>query len=1104
MSDKLYPLEIEKLFKMIFFELNKKESMLGIDKCLFFSPSQNTNMLRMKRYGEEMDTPLGVAAGPQTQMAQNIIAAWLTGSRYMELKTVQTLDELEIAKPCIDMEDEGFNCEWSQELKLEQSYHEYLKAFILIHILQDYFRHPKHNSLGTIFNMSVGYDFQGIQKTNVQTFISNMRNARKEKEVYIKRLLPFYPRLKDLHIPDLISNNITLSTMHGCPSGEIEKIGRYLIDDLGLHTTIKLNPTLNGKDEVRQILNRDLGYRKIVVPDLAFEHDLKFHEAKTIIKNLKQAATEKGVNFSIKLTNTLECENNKDYFDPQNSKHMYMSGRALHVLAVNLAFKLQEEFKGVLDLSFCAGADALNVADVLGLNIKPVTVCTDLLKPGGYGKTYQYIENIKQKMKALCAHNLEELVLKSACENDLKKAALINLSKYKDQLRNNQRYAKFSFPYKNIKSSRLLTMVDCIQAPCAETCKANQNVPEYMRKTVSGKFDQGLFEIMKTNPMPNTTGLACDHKCEDRCTRINYDNPLHIREIKRFLASNAIIKKVSNGQKKLKKIAIIGGGPCGLSAAHYLSKVGFQVEIFESREIVGGMVTNILPNFRTINDQINLDIDKIKELGVIVHTGTSIDNDSALNEIVADFNYVILAIGSPVAKSLGIENEDAGGVINFLDFLEQVKKGKINKLPKKVAVVGGGNSAIDAARSARRLMHKEDSLFLIYRRTLEDMPADREEIKDLKDEKIQVLELTIPKKININQDTKNMEGLICVKTEITGVDTLGRNNIKEVAGSEFTLEMDLIISAIGQEKLKGYDFKSLEKEADGTIKYFKENLETSIRNVFIGGDSARGPQSIIQAIADGRKIVEEICYRENCEFLENRISSPANLREIRKKRVQKIYGKGPPKLDPLDRDNFETVVATLSQEEAVMEAKRCLDCDQLCEVCVTVCPNRANVSYQLPKKDFHIKDIIIDQMKYSLGIDYIFSITQENQVLNIGDFCNECGNCNIFCPTGGRPYQDKPKVYLSRKSFKEAGANAFYFEEEKAARLLFVMTASENYKIVFPYKGDRFFVENNTIRMQLRKDNLRVEAVDLIKRNGHVNMLEVAIMKELMVNFKID
>src|SRR3989339_270677 len=329
MSDKLYPLEIEKLFKLIFFEWNKKESILGIDKCLFFSPTQNNKAISMERYGETIDTPLGVAAGPQTQMAQNIVAAWLTGSRYMELKTVQTLDELEISKPCIDMEDEGFNCEWSQELKLEQSYHEYLKAFILIHILQDYFQHPPGRCLGTIFNMSVGYDLKGIKSPNVQNFLKKMKDAKAEKEIYLKRLLPLYPRLKDIHIPDLISNNVTLSTMHGCPSDEIEMIGRYLICELGLYTTIKLNPTLNGKEEVCQILNRDLGYHKIVVPDLAFEHDLKFHEAKTIIKNLKQAAALKGVDFSIKLTNTLECENNKEYFDAQSAKHMYMSGRAL-------------------------------------------------------------------------------------------------------------------------------------------------------------------------------------------------------------------------------------------------------------------------------------------------------------------------------------------------------------------------------------------------------------------------------------------------------------------------------------------------------------------------------------------------------------------------------------------------------------------------------------------------------------------------------------------------------------------------------------------------------------------------------------------------------
>jgi len=571
MSDIMVPLKIDELYKIIFNELESKGSIFGVLKENFFQPSKN-EQLGMTRFGQYLETPLGVAAGPQTQLSQNIIASWLTGARYIELKTVQTLDELEVSKPCIDMEDEGFNCEWSQELKLDQSFKEYLYSWVLIHILKKELNiNNSKGELGTIFNMSVGYNMEGILNKNVQTFFSRMKDSSEFLKDAIDIIRPLYPNIDKLNIPAQISNNITLSTMHGCPPDEIEKIGMYLINDLKLHTTVKLNPTLNGPDDLRDILNNRLGFKNIEIPDLAFEHDLKYNDGIKIIKNLKESAKKNNVFFGLKLTNTLESVNNKANFDKVNEM-MYMSGRGLHALALNISNKLQKEFNGELDISFSSGADAFNASEVLKCNIKPITMSSDLLKPGGYERLAQYISNISETMKSSKAKNYEELVTLTSGDKDIPKSILKNIPNYLEQVLADKRYHKSTFPWGTIKTDRKLKSFDCIKAPCTETCPTNQNIPAYMYLLKEGKLDEALEIIREDNPFPNSTGMACDHICEDKCTRLNYDDTLKIRDIKRFIASEETKVKVIKPKRALdKKIAIIGGGPSGLSAAFYLA-----------------------------------------------------------------------------------------------------------------------------------------------------------------------------------------------------------------------------------------------------------------------------------------------------------------------------------------------------------------------------------------------------------------------------------------------------------------------------------------------------------------------------------------------------
>ena len=1091
MSDRMYPISIEVLTRRILTEFNTNSTIFGVNRHSFFYPENHSNLI-FTRYGQSLESPLGVAAGPQTQLAQNIISAWLTGSRYIELKTVQTLDELEVSKPCIDMRDIGFNCEWSQELRLHESYDEYLKAWILIHLIRQKFGLKSNgDGFGAIFNMSVGYNFDGIQNDNVQTFLQLMKDSSQRKKDYIERIKKIAPEISGIEISDRISDNITLSTMHGCPPEEIEKIGMYLLEELGVHTTIKLNPTLNGPSDVRDILNNRFGFKNVVVPDIAFEHDLKWNDGIRIIQNLKNKAGSLGLDFSVKLTNTLECMNNGKNFDTKNEM-MYMSGRSLHALAINLAHKLQEQFNGELDLSFSAGVDAFNIADVLACNIKPVTVCTDLLKPGGYERMAQYFENIDSRMEGLCASNYRELVLKTAGESDLKKALVKNLGSYRDRVLGNRHYHQSAFPWETIKTKRKLTMFDCVKAPCQETCPAGQDIPTYMYCLSEKKFDEGLAIIKSTNPFPNTTGMACDHICQDKCTRMNYDNTLLIREIKRFLAFR---EQKSNNLESIetldKNVAIIGAGPCGLSAAFYLAARGFNVELFESSDVEGGMAARVLPDFRSITERVMLDIDRIKSMGVKIYKNYPIDTGDKFMEICAGFQYVIISTGASECRKMSIEGETSDGVVDFLSFLMDVKSGKIKGLPKKVAVIGGGNSAIDTARSAKRLMDKDGELFLIYRRTIDQMPADREEIKELMEENIRVLELVAP--VSVHAEEGKLKALECIKMELGEADESGRRKPVPVAGSNFTIDLDLLISAIGQEKNVTPFTNGIEKSLDGGLAYDFDTLETSMKNVFIGGDSARGPLSIIQAVADGRKIACTIAKREGIDPVTTSVfQKNLSLEDIRRKRARRVYGKGTSRLEVLERDGFDMVTKTMSEKEAKDEADRCLYCDELCEVCVTVCPNRANVSYRMNPREFRLQDIIIEGGRVSYGLSYTFELSQQNQVLNIGDMCNECGNCATFCPTAGKPYMDKPKIYLTRKSFTEASDNAFFFEKSDEANIIYMKTSKENVKIVAPHEGDVIFVENKLARFKVGKNDLAMIQMDEVKKSGSINMLEIA------------
>jgi putative selenate reductase len=782
MSDRFSRLSIGQYLRWILKE-EPAGTLFGIPRELFFTP-RTSDPFRMRRYGQLLETPLGVAAGPQTQLAHNILVSWLCGARYIELKTVQTLDELEISKPCIDMEDEGYNCEWSQELKLEESIDEYLNAWVLIHVLRERYgwaTTTEADGPGVIFNLSVGYNLEGILKPNVQRFFNAMEDSGSAIQAKLAELEPLWPGASRLRVPARLSDSITLSTMHGCPPDEIGRIARYLIEERGLHTAVKLNPTLLGPDELRPLLNHTLGF-PVHVPDEAFAHDLKWPDALVLIRELSDCARNRGVSFGLKLTNTLEVQNLRPVF-PAKETMMYLSGRALHPLSLRLAHNLQREFAGGLDISFSAGVDAFNAADLLAANLRPLTVCSDLLKPGGYPRLGQYLKNIRERMERLHSGSLESFIRSTAGRSG--NAALCGLhvlQRLDEATPAHKAYHKATFPWRNIKTPRPLTAFDCVAAPCVEACAVSQDVPEYMYWAARGDMDKARHAVLRQNPLPHITGKVCDHLCQSKCTRMNTDHVLLIREIKRAIAEHsgglAGHGPAANGPR----VAVIGGGPSGLSCAWFLALGGAKVSLYESRPITGGMVSGAIPVFRMDEASLQKDLDLIRELGVELHLGQPIDR-GAYDTIRASHDQVYLGVGAQANKRLGLEHEDTPGVMNQLAFLMDVRAGNVPQLGKRVAVIGGGNSAMDVLRTARRLVGSTGEVLCLYRRQRADMPADRDEIAAAIAEGVILIEQVAPVAIEVEEG--RVSGLTCVRMAAGAPDASGRCRPEPVAGSEF-------------------------------------------------------------------------------------------------------------------------------------------------------------------------------------------------------------------------------------------------------------------------------------------------------------------------------
>ena len=759
-------------------------------------------------------------------------------------------------------------------------------------------------------------------------------------------------------IPSNVCNSATISTLHGCPPQEIESIANYLLTEKHLNTFVKCNPTLLGYDFARKTMD-EMGYDYMVFGDFHFRDDLQYEDAVPMLTRLMKLSEELGLEFGVKITNTFPVDVTRNELP---SEEMYMSGKALFPLSISLAAKLSAEFAGKLRISYSGGADYFNIDKIVGCGIWPVTMATTLLKTGGY----QRFTQVADKVEGICPKKWEGIDVDA-----LKKLAADAIT--------DGHHVKNIKPVPNRKSTKEVPLLDCFYAPCSEGCPIHQDIPQYVALTGEGKYKEALEVILEKNALPFITGTLCAHNCMTKCTRNFYEESVNIRGTKLTAAEHGyeqLIGEIKAGEPNGKKVAVVGGGPAGIAAAYFLAREGAAVTIFEKEEKAGGVIRYVIPGFRIGDAAIDKDISFIQKMGVEICTNTEITSVADLK--AQGYDAVILAIGAGKPGTLKLEK---GETVNALKFLRDFKAndGKLN-IGKNVVVIGGGNTAMDTARAAKRTEGVEH-VYLVYRRTKRYMPAAEDELLEVLKEGVEFKELLSPVSLDGGR-------LLCKKMKLGQMDASGRAGVTETA-DVVEVPADTVIVAVGEKiDTDFYTANQIAVDERGKAKVNDKTLETSVSGVYVAGDGARGAATIVEGIRDAQLAVKDILGKE--------ITRDAAVTGDVK-------------------DCFEKKGILKHSKEAKTEEERCLTCNKVCENCVDVCPNRANISIKVPGMAM-------------------------NQVIHVDYMCNECGNCKSFCPYASAPYKDKFTLFANEKDMADSKNDGFVVldKENKTCKVRFV------------------------------------------------------------------
>lgn len=873
MSDRMHPMSFAELMTRIQRNYKRDGKLLGV------TPVKLGGRKEISLFGEKLESPLGPAAGPNTQLAGNLVAAYAAGSRFFELKTVQKMDGEDLAKcvarPCILAYDEGYNVEWSTELTVPDATAEYIRGWWAIKLL------AKELDLGDpdgfIFNMSVGYDLEGIKLPKIDNYLNTMMNAEgsepwNECKEWTLAHLDYFKHIDKVYVEGIsprVSRSVTISTLHGCPPDEIERIAVHLIDVKGLNAFVKCNPTLLGFDFARGTMDK-LGFGYLEFGDLHYREDLQWKDAVPMFHRLQDLAAKKELAFGLKLTNTKPVDITNSFL-PGNEA--YMSGRSLFPLSINLAARISREFGGKLPISFAGGADVYNCADIYNSGIYPITMATNILKPGGYERLTQLLDECGDKLP------IEHIDVDKL--NALADRALTD-PHWRNTIKRPARHKIAGNP----------PLFDCFAAPCQDTCPIHQDIPAYLKAEAKGDWVKAAEIIIERNPLPNITGTICPHTCMNNCNRKQYEGAVDIRSCKLVAAKKGLagaLKNAKPAELNGKKAAVVGGGPAGLAAAYFLGKNGWEVDIYDKAAEFGGIVRNVIPSFRIDAEDIDADIEIVKAMGVKFHPNTEITDLAALKA-----DAVLLAVGA--SKSMKLDLKGAPS-LNALAFMADVKAGKKVDLGKNVVVIGAGNSAMDAARAAKRVEGVEH-VSIVYRRDIANMPADLEELEFAMADGVEFKPLLAPVTL---ADGK----LECDVMKLGEKDASGRR-APVATGEKAYVDCDTVIASLG-EKVDGALYEKW------GLKLTDRGLPISTDTIKVIGDGATGAKTVVEAIASAAKAVKELtdtCYGK-----------------------YKVLGAEYAGLSKR---------AILNPKYEGMEAARCLECSAFCGMCVESCPNRCN------------------------------------------------------------------------------------------------------------------------------------------------------------------
>ena len=569
---------------------------------------------------------------------------------------------------------------------------------------------------------------------------------------------------------------------------------------------------------------------------------------------------------------------------------------------------------------------------------------------------------------------------------------------------------------------------DC-KAPCFKACPTHQDIQAYVGLIANGETEEAIKIIKKDNPLPRSIGRVCPHPCEDACRRNHLEGAVSICSLKRFAGDEYSDYIPECAEKNGKKVAVVGGGPAGLSCAYFLLLKGYSVDVFEAEKKAGGMLRFGIPAYRLPKDVLDKEIENIEKMGAHFNYNKKLGRDFTVESLKAEYDAVFVATGAWKSSSLRCDGDNAHGVIGGIEMLYKVANGENVDLGKKVAVVGGGNTAIDAVRTAVRL--GAENVTLIYRRTESEMPAEKDEIKDAKDEGVNFKFLVAP--LNVVIENGKVKGINLQKMELGEPDASGRRSPVRVDGETEILYCDTIISAIGQQVVSE-DIKELELTKKGTISADECSFKTSVDGVFAAGDVInKGPDIAVRAIAGGKNAARSIdCYLNGIDlapelpqYAENKDFDAEVLYGIEKiDRVNITLENA-----DLRKNNFNEVASVLTKEEAQKEASRCLECGcasvydcQLLPLIREYDSWKMSISGKTRqyKKDKSHPFIVRDNNKCILCGLCVRVCNEVSQTENLGLFgrgfgtipmsafdlplgesnCVSCGACVNTCPTG--------------------------------------------------------------------------------------------------------